>query len=101
MSNRASAQLARLGFDIPRWNFALRTALASGLALMLAWLIGLEHPQWSAMTVWAVSQPVRGMLGEKSLFRAAGTFVCTGFGIGLVLVADGYLPLLVFRLSLC
>lgn len=100
MSNRASAQLARLGFDIPRWNFALRTALASGLALMLAWLIGLEHPQWSAMTVWAVSQPVRGMLVEKSLFRAAGTVVGTAFGIGLVLVAGDNLPLLVISLSL-
>ncbi|PRB82248.1 FUSC family protein [Pseudomonas sp. MYb185] len=35
-------------------------ALASCLAMALAWSIGLEHPQWSAMTAWAVSQPVRG-----------------------------------------
>ncbi|WP_264299111.1 hypothetical protein [Pseudomonas sp. FME51] len=31
----------QLGFDIPRLNFALRTAFASGLAMALAWMLGL------------------------------------------------------------
>lgn len=92
--------LTRLGFDVPRFSFGLRTALASCLALLLAWLMGLEHPQWSAMTVWAVSQPVRGMLVEKSLFRALGTLVGTLFGVLLVLVAGDNLPLMVISLSL-
>ncbi|HIZ50096.1 MAG TPA: FUSC family protein [Candidatus Pseudomonas excrementavium] len=102
MSNTLSAThaLTRLGFDIPRFNFALRTALASALAMTLAWLIGLEHPQWSAMTVWAVSQPVRGMLLEKSFFRAIGTLIGTLFGIMLVMLCGDNLPLMVVGLSL-
>lgn len=92
--------LARQGFDVPRLGFGLRTALASCLALLLAWLMGLEHPQWTAMTVWAVSQPVRGMLVEKSLFRALGTVVGTLFGVLLVLLAGDNLPLMVISLSL-
>ncbi|WP_185266507.1 FUSC family protein [Halopseudomonas xiamenensis] len=93
-----AGRLTQLGFDVPRLGFAGRTALASCLAL--AWLIGLEHPQWSAMTVWAVSQPVRGMLVEKSLFRALGTLVGTLFGVLLVLFTGDNLALMVIGLSL-
>ena len=102
MSKQAAVSrwLIRRGFDIPRLTFGLRTALASCLALLLAWLMGLEHPQWAAMTVWAVSQPVRGMLVEKSLFRALGTVVGTLVGVCLVLVAGDNLPLMVISLSL-
>jgi uncharacterized membrane protein YccC len=52
-----------------------RTAIAACLALVLARLIGLEYPQWSAMTIWASSQPLRGQLLERSFFRMAGTVV--------------------------
>lgn len=86
---RLAAQLAHYGFDVARVKFGLRTALGACLALLAAWLMGLEHPQWSAMTVWAASQPVRGMLIEKSLFRALGTVVGTAFGILLIFLAGG------------
>ncbi|MBA4502900.1 FUSC family protein [Marinobacterium marinum] len=102
MNNRL---LLTLGFDRQRLEFAIRTAVAAGLALVVAWASGLEHPQWSAMTVWAASQPVRGMLIEKSLFRGLGTLIGTGFGVALVVIADGSIPLLVlglaFWVSLC
>lgn len=78
----------------------MRTAVASCLALVVAWLMGLEHPQWSAMTVWAVSQPMRGMLVEKSLFRGLGTVVGTAFGVALVQLAGDQLPIMVVALSL-
>src|SRR5690554_5943688 len=94
-ASSVSDRLVKLGFDIPRLHFAMRTALASGLAMALAWMLGLEHPQWSAMTVWAISQPVRGMLLEKSLFRGLGTIVGTLFGVVLVLLAGDNLPVLV------
>ncbi|MFG1372452.1 FUSC family protein [Xanthobacter oligotrophicus] len=81
--------LERLGFDPIRLNFTLRTALAACCALLVAWLVGLEHPQWSAMTVWAAAQPVRGQLVEKSFFRAAGTIIGSGVGIGLLFAAHG------------
>ncbi|WP_160120870.1 FUSC family protein [Rhodovarius lipocyclicus] len=80
---------ARLGFDPPRLAFALRTALGACLALYLAWALGLEHPQWSAMTVWATSQPTRGQLLEKSLFRCIGTVAGTLAGVGLMWASGG------------
>lgn len=97
---RARYRLESLGFDLPRLTFALRTALAASLALILAWALGLEHPQWAAMTVWCAAQPVRGMLIEKSIYRAVGTVVGSLFGVLLVLLADGSIPLLVSGLTL-
>ena len=85
----APATLERLGFDPLRLNFTLRTALAACCALLVAWLVGLEHPQWSAMTVWAAAQPVRGQLVEKSFFRALGTIIGSVAGIGLLFAAHG------------
>lgn len=55
----------------------------------MAWLFGLEHPQWSAMTVWAASQPTRGQLLEKSLFRVAGTISGTVAGVLLMVLSGG------------
>ena len=95
-----TAWLAGKGFDIERLRFGLRTALASCLALVVAWSLGLEHPQWSAMTVWAASQPVRELMVEKSLYRMAGTLVGTAVGLLLLMVAGDSLPWLVIGLAL-
>jgi uncharacterized membrane protein YccC len=95
-----TAALSRLGFDPARFAFALRTAAAACLALLVAWALGLEHPQWSAMTVWAAAQPVRGMLVEKGLFRAFGTAVGVIVGVGLVIATHGHPALMVAGLSL-
>lgn len=92
--------LARHGFDTERLSFGLRTALASCVALFVAWRLGLEHPQWSAMTVWAASQPVRGQLVEKSFFRAAGTLVGTAFGVLLMFFAGDRTLVLVIGLTI-
>lgn len=72
---------ARLGLDPDRLAYGLRTALAACLALVAAWTLGLEHPQWAGMTVWAASQPVRAHLIEKSLFRALGTVAGAIYGV--------------------
>lgn len=95
-----AATFTALGFDGPRLRYGLRTALAACVALFVAWALGLEHPQWAAMTVWASSQPVRGMLIEKSIFRAAGTAVGVGAGLLLMLVARGDAAILVVGLAL-
>lgn len=87
------AAISRLGFDPPRLGFGLRTAFAACGALLLSWMLGLEHPQWSAMTVWAASQPTPGPLIEKSFFRAIGTIVGSVAGT-LMVVASGGEPLL-------
>ena len=76
----SAAMIARFGLDPQRLRFSLRTALAACAALLVSWAIGLEHPQWSAMTVFAASQPARNMLLEKSFFRGVGTVVGTTAG---------------------
>ena len=87
------------GFDLARLSFAARTAVAACLAFVLAWLVGLEHPQWAAMTVWAASQPTRGQLWEKSVFRVLGSLSGTVVGISLVLVAGLHPSYLVLGLA--
>lgn len=91
--------LAGLGFDVPRLRFAMRTALAACAALLVAFLLGLDHPQWSAMTVWAASQPTRGQLIEKGFFRIAGTFSGVIAGVLLMLASRGQPLLLVSGLA--
>ena len=91
---------SRFGFEWPRLAFGFRTALAACLALLLAWLAGLEHPQWSGMTVWAASQPLRGHLLEKSAARLAGTIIGVLFGLALMRVSHGDAMVLVIGISL-
>lgn len=82
--------------DPGRLAYGLRTATAAGTAVGLAWAIGLQHPQWAGMTVWAASQPVREHLIEKSVFRAFGTIVGAAFGVlltGLAVLAGGMVVL--------
>ncbi|HEX5932525.1 MAG TPA: FUSC family protein, partial [Pseudorhizobium sp.] len=91
--------LSRYGFIPERLSFAMRTALAACLALLLAWLFGLEHPQWSAMTVFSAAQSTRMMLLEKSFFRAVGTLIGTVLGVLLVFFSGGEPWILVLGLS--
>jgi uncharacterized membrane protein YccC len=79
--------LSRLGFDAQRLQFTLRTALACCAAVLAAWLLGLEHPHWTGMTVWAASLPIRDHMLERSFFRVVGTVVGTLAGVLLVFVA--------------
>lgn len=86
-----AARLSAWDFDPPRLRYGLRTALAACGALLLSWALGLEHPQWSAMTVWAASQPAPGPLVEKSFFRAVGTIIGSAAGV-LIMLASGGSP---------
>ncbi|MFA5631889.1 MAG: FUSC family protein [Porticoccaceae bacterium] len=90
---------SRNGFDPARLRFGFRTALACCAALTLAWLMGLEHPQWSGMSVWAASQPLRGQLLEKSFFRFAGTVAGTALGVLLVIGGQFHPAILVVGLA--
>ncbi|WP_246753082.1 FUSC family protein [Sinorhizobium sp. BG8] len=88
-----------LGFNPERLAFSFRTALASCAALVIAWLMELEHPQWAAMTVFAAAQPSRNMLVEKSFFRAAGTVIGSVIGVLLILASGSHQLLLVAGLA--
>ncbi|HEY0212189.1 MAG TPA: FUSC family protein [Paenirhodobacter sp.] len=92
--------LADLGFDRDRFNANAQLAVAACLAVLAGWLLGLEHPQWSGMTVWAVAQPTRGQLLEKGFFRFAGTISGTIAGVVLVLGSMVHPGLLVAGLAL-
>ena len=98
--DRFLERAASWGFDSARLRQHLRTAFAACLAVFAAWALGLQHPQWAGMTVWAASQPLRGQLLEKSFFRTFGTVVGTGAGVVLVLVAQGNLLWLVTGLAI-
>lgn len=88
------------GLDPKRFRMAGYTALGCFVALILAWALRLEHPQWAGMSVWAASQPLRGQVFEKSAFRALGTLAGVVVGI-LLVVASGTSPwLLVTGLAL-
>ncbi|WP_052754962.1 FUSC family protein [Lampropedia cohaerens] len=95
----AGLVLERLGFSPAALPYTVRTAVAACCAVALAWLLGLEHPQWSGMTVWAASQPMRRHLLEKGFFRIIGTVVGTLFGIVLLTTANGQQWVLVLGLS--
>ena len=93
------ARAGQWGFDTTKLPHNLRTALAAFLAVLIAWALGLQHPQWAGMTVWAAAQPLRGQMLEKSLFRITGTMIGTVAGVALVLVAHGDILWLVTGLA--
>ncbi|TPJ80268.1 FUSC family protein [Mesorhizobium sp. B2-6-2] len=55
------------------WIFALRTVSAGLVALLAAYALKLDHPQWAMMTVFIVAQPVAGMVLAKGFYRLLGT----------------------------
>jgi uncharacterized membrane protein YccC len=65
--------------------YALRTWIASMLALFIAFELQLDAPYWAWVTVWIVSQPNTGMMLSKSFYRAIGT-IC-GAGMAVILIA--------------
>lgn len=97
---RILTSFANLGFDLSKFHLSLRTAVTACAALLIAWLLGLDHPQWSAMTVWVAAQPTRGQVSEKSVFRIAGTVSGTVAGVLLTLCSGGEPLLLAAGLSL-
>ncbi|RRH78147.1 FUSC family protein [Falsigemmobacter faecalis] len=92
--------LSALGFDPARLSMGFRTAIGCCIALFLAQILGLEHPQWAGMSVWAAAQPLRGQVFEKSAFRFLGTVIGTGVGICLVLLSQIEISLMVTALAL-
>ncbi len=98
-------RLSSIGFDSARLRFGTLTAIAACLALAISWMLGLQHPQWSAMAVWVASQPVRGALLEKGFFRVAGTMIGSLAGIAIVKATGGVplwlVPALALWVGLC
>ena len=90
------------GFDKNLFAYALRTALASAFALAFGWWLGLEHPQWAAMSVWAATIPLqkKGMLLEKGLFRLLGTVLGCAVGMLILSLSGGNILYVALGLTL-
>lgn len=93
--------LLKLGFDKGLFRYALRTTFAAAVALFVAWILGLEHPQWAAMSVWTVSHPAhsKGSLAEKSFYRILGTLVGAAVGLLMVQLTQGNTLVLAIALT--
>ncbi|WP_321932156.1 FUSC family protein [Paraburkholderia guartelaensis] len=71
----------------PSWvsiGFAVRTTVASLIALYIAFRMNLDDPKWAAMTVWIVAQNSRGMTLSKSQYRILGTAIGAVAALALV-----------------
>lgn len=68
------------------WIFALRTVSAGLIALLAAYELKLDHPQWAMMTVFIVAQPVAGMVLAKGFYRLLGTLAGGLAAIGITIV---------------
>jgi len=82
------------------WIFALRTTSAGLIALLAAYALKLEHPQWAMMTVFIVAQPVAGMVLAKGFYRLIGTVVGAVAAMGFTFAFGGNPWLFVAVLSL-
>ncbi|WP_312525715.1 FUSC family protein [Paracoccus sp. (in: a-proteobacteria)] len=89
----------RLGFDRPKFLQGLQVSSAALIALVLAWLLRLEHPQWAAITVFVTLQPTRGQIIEKSSYRFIGTIIGSGFGTAVAWFAGGKLGIELLALA--
>jgi len=87
------------------WVFALRTTVVGLIALVVAYALGLEQPQWAMMTVFIVSQPVAGMVLAKGLFRLAGTLIGAVASVAMVKATGtehiAYVALLTLWIAVC
>ncbi|KRB22433.1 MULTISPECIES: FUSC family protein [Mesorhizobium] len=68
------------------WIFALRTVSAGLIALLAAYALRLDHPQWAMMTVFIVAQPVAGMVLAKGFYRLLGTLAGGVAAIGITTI---------------
>lgn len=70
-----------LQLDRPALLHGLNMALAAGLSFAIAVLLSVDNPFWAAMPVWVLSQPYRGLVYERALWRIVGTLAGAGLGL--------------------
>ncbi|GAB6966997.1 hypothetical protein JCM25156A_10340 [Komagataeibacter kakiaceti JCM 25156] len=65
-------------------GFAVRTAFAAALSLLIAMWMELDSPQWAPLTVWVVAQSSRGESLSKARWRIAGTIIGCAAAVTLI-----------------
>ncbi|MCM2394581.1 FUSC family protein [Rhizobium sp. S95] len=81
--------MTKCGFDLPKLTYSAWVALTAFLAMVVAWSLGLNHPQWAAITVFVTIQPSRGQIIEKNVYRFVGTLSGSVVGLLLLTIANG------------
>jgi uncharacterized membrane protein YccC len=108
----SSAPVSGSLFEKPGWlnhatevglTFAVKTYVASLLALYIAFWLGLDDPRWSFLTVFVVSQPDSGFVLTKSFYRILGTIAGLLVATGLVfaLAQSGELFVIAVAIWIC
>jgi uncharacterized membrane protein YccC len=80
---------ANVGTSSEAGRHALRLAVVTGLAAVIAQAAGLPHSYWAALTVLIVLRPDYGSTLYRGVQRASGTVL--GVGLGLATVLLGHL----------
>ena len=101
-------------FNKPGWlnhstevglTFAVKTYIASLLALYIAFWLGLDDPRWSFLTVFVVSQPDSGLVLTKSFYRILGTiaglFVTTALVFSLAQYGELFVVAVAIWICFC
>jgi uncharacterized membrane protein YccC len=81
-------------------TFAVKTYVASLLALYIAFWLGLDDPRWSFLTVFIVSQPDSGLVLAKSFYRILGTIAGLFVSTALVFALAQYGELFVIAVAI-
>ncbi|MBS0989226.1 FUSC family protein [Acetobacter okinawensis] len=87
----------------PSWGdvaFAVRSAFAAGLSLVIAMGMEMDSPQWAPLTVWVVAQSSRGESLSKARWRIAGTVLGCCVAVELI-AALPQSPALFFGVLAC
>ncbi|PYE21234.1 FUSC family protein [Paraburkholderia silvatlantica] len=89
LTRRLTVILTRLKVAFPApapgaFAFAVRTTVASLIALYIAFEMNLDEPVWAATTVWIVAQASRGMGISKSQYRISGTAIGAVVALALI-----------------
>src|SRR4029077_1519735 len=110
----SSAPVSGSLFKKPGWlnhatevglTFAVKTYVASLLALYIAFWLGLDDPRWSFLTVFVVSQPDSGLVLTKSFYRILGTisglFVTTALVFALAQYGELFVTAVAIWICFC
>jgi uncharacterized membrane protein YccC len=81
-------------------TFAVKTYVASLLALYIAFWLGLDDPRWSFLTVFVVSQSDSGFVLTKSFYRVLGTIAGLLATTGLVFAVAQHGELFVIAVAI-
>ncbi|GBQ87254.1 fusaric acid resistance protein FusB [Acetobacter nitrogenifigens DSM 23921 = NBRC 105050] len=87
--------------DAMAFGYALRTTLASLLALGIALWWELGSPQWAALTVWMIAQGTRGKSIAKARWHLFGMVVGGIAGVALVAACPQQPALFILLLAAC